>query len=133
MYDSLTINDGTGLDGFNSNSLSGTKRVLLTFQTQTYSPWNIAGFRFGPYFTYGIGMIGNNQIGLKKNSLYSQLGVGLLIKNENLVFNTFQISLAFYPKIPGIGQDIFKMNAFNTNDFGLRDFEFNKPEISVFR
>ena len=56
-YDSLTINDGYGLDGFNSTALSGTNRFLLTLQTQSYAPWNIFGFRLGPYLTYSLGML----------------------------------------------------------------------------
>ncbi len=48
-YDSLTLNEGYGLDGFNSSTLSGTSRLLFTLQTQSYAPWNFIGFRFGPF------------------------------------------------------------------------------------
>ncbi len=128
-YDSLTLNDGYGLDGFNSPALSGTKRLLFTLQTQSYAPWNLIGFHFGPFLICSLGMIGDTENGLKKSKVYSQLGLGVLIKNENLVFKSFQISIAFYPLIPGIGQDVFKMNSFRTTDFGFRDFEIEKPSI----
>jgi hypothetical protein len=59
--------------------------------------------------------------------VYSKIGIGVLIKNENLVFNTFQISLSLYPIIPDVGKNIFKMNSFGTADFGFRDFEIVKP------
>jgi hypothetical protein len=133
VYDSLTLNDGYGLDGFNSSSLSGTKRMVLTFQTQTYAPWNLIGFHFGPFFTCSLGMIGDVVKGFKNSKLYSLFGLGVLIKNENLVFNTFQISISFYPIIPGKGFDILKMNSFSTSDFGFRDFEIGKPANTVFR
>jgi hypothetical protein len=126
-YDSLTLNDGHGIDGFNSTGLSGTNRLLFMLQTQSYSPWNFIGFHFGPFLVCSVGMLGDAISGFNNRKLYSQIGFGVLIKNENLVFNTFQISISFYPLIPGNGQDIYKMNSFSTTDFGFRDFEIGKP------
>ena len=131
-YDSLTLNDGYGLDGFRSPSLSGTNRLLLTLQTQSYAPWKIIGFRFGPFLVCSLGMLGDEVTGFIKNKVYSQIGLGVLIKNENLVFNRFQISISFYPSIPGIGQNIFKMNAYRTGDFGFRNFEIGKPATMIY-
>ncbi|MGD0581344.1 MAG: hypothetical protein ABR974_00210 [Bacteroidales bacterium] len=131
-YDSLTLNDGYGLDGFQSKVLSGTRRLLITFQTQSYSPWHLIGFHFGPFLVCSFGMLGNDVKGFKHSSVYSQVGVGILFKNENLVFNTFQISISFYPLIPGNGQDIFIMNSFRTSDFGFNDFVIGKPGVSIY-
>jgi len=83
--------------------------------------------------SYSLGMLGDEANGFKKSKIYSKIGVGILIKNENLVFNTFQISLSFYPIIPGRGNNIFKINSFSTADFGFRDFEIGKPGPVVFR
>ena len=132
-YDSLTINEGYGLDGFNSSALSGTNRILFTLQTQSYAPWNFIGFRFGPFLIYSLGMLGDASTRFKNSKVYSQIGLGVLIKNENLVLNTFQISIAFYPTIPGMGQNVFKTNSFRTTDFGFRDFESGKPGIVAFQ
>lgn len=132
-YDSLTLNDGYGLDGFISPNLSGTTRLLFTLQTQSYAPWSLVGFRFGPYLIYSLGMIGDYIHPLKDSRVYSQLGLGVLIKNENLIFSTFQISVSFYPLIPGVGRDIFKLNSFSTTDFGFRDFEIEKPGVIIYR
>ncbi len=132
-YDTLTLNDGQGIKGFNSIGLSGTDRLLFMLQTQSYAPWNLIGFHFGPFLTCSLGMLGDAVKGFKNSKLYSQIGFGVLIKNENLIFNTFQISISFFPLIPGIGQDIFKMNSFSTTDFGFRDFEIGKPAIVMYR
>ena len=132
-YDSLTIKDGVGIDGFSSSGLTGTNRLLLTLQTQSYAPWNVAGFRFGPYLVYSVGMLGNAVTGFKNSRMYSQIGLGVLIKNDNLVFNVFQFSISYYPEIPGYGQDVLKLNSFKTTDFGLRDFVIEKPGSVVFQ
>lgn len=131
-YDTITLNDGYGLDGFNSRGYSGTKRLLLTLQTQSYAPWNLFGFHFGPFLVWSMGMLGNHS-GFKNSKLYTQLGFGILIKNENLVFNTFQISVSFYPVIPGNGYDILKLNSYRTTDFGFRDFQIGKPDVVMYR
>ena len=131
--DSLTLNDDYGLRGFRSGELTGTSRFLLTVQTQSYAPWDFIGFRFGPFLAFSAGMLGDDLMGFKSSRIYSQLGLGILIKNEHLVMNTFQVSVSFYPQIPGIGQNIFKLNSFSTGDFGFRDFEIGKPDVVVFR
>jgi hypothetical protein len=132
-YDTLTLNDGYGLDGFNSRGFSGTKRLLLTLQTQSYSPWNLLGFHFGPFLVCSMGILGDGVTGFKKHKLYSQFGLGVLIKNENLVFNTFQVSVSFYPVIPGYGYDVMKLNSYRTTDFGFRNFEIGKPDVVMYR
>ncbi|MDX9909211.1 MAG: hypothetical protein RBS23_07095, partial [Mariniphaga sp.] len=132
-YDSLTINNEYGLRGFNSPTLAGTSRLMLTSQTQLYAPWNFIGFNFGPYFTFSLGMLGDAEKGFRGSKVYSQIGLGVLIKNENLVMNTFQVSLSFYPVIPGRGSNVFKLNSFQTADFGFRDFEIGKPATVLFR
>lgn len=132
MDDSLTINDGFGLDGFNSSTLSGRNRFLLSFQTQSYAPWNVLGFKFGPFLRYSIGMLGDDKDRFTQSKVYSQIGFGFLIKNESLVFNTFQISISLYPSIPGVGNYVTKVNSFTTNDFGFSDFDLGKPTVIPF-
>ena len=132
-YDTLTLNYGRGIIGFNSVGLVGTNRLLFTLQTQSYAPWNLIGFHFGPFLVYSAGMLGDAVSGFKNRTLYSQIGFGVLIKNENLVFGTFQVSLSFFPSIPGNGQNIFKMNSFSSNDFGFRDFEIGEPSQVLYR
>ncbi len=72
-------------------------------------------------------MLSDAETGFKNSRVYSQISLGVLIKNENLIFNPFQISISFYPLIPGTGQNVFRMNSFKTTDFGFRDFEIGKP------
>ena len=133
VNDSLTLNDGYGIDGFNSNGLSGTSRLLVTFQTQSYTPWSLLGFHFGPFINYTLGLLGTESTGFKQSKIYSQLGLGVLVKNEHLVINTFQISIAFYPLIPGTGNNIVKMNSLKSTDFGLRDFDIGKPVVAPYQ
>ena len=123
--DKLTITGS--LPGYNSNTIVGSHRVLVTFQTQFYAPLSLWGFRFGPYFNCTLGMLGNEASGFKYNRLNSQFGVGVLIRNEYLIFKLFQISLAFYPHYANLGDNIFKLNPYRASTFGFRDFDLQKP------
>ncbi|TDE30514.1 hypothetical protein E0I61_05850 [Flavobacterium ranwuense] len=130
--DQLNINENYGIHGFNSADY-GTEKAILTLQTQAYAPWNLWGFRLNPYFNYSIAMLGNPEKGLLENKAYSKIGIGLIINNDFLVFSSFQISLSYYPSIPGNGENIFKTNAFETTDFGFQDFELGKPRTVIFK
>jgi len=132
-YDRLTLNDGYGINGFNSGVLSGTRRLLFVIQTQSYAPWNLLGFRFGPYLNFSFGMLGNKASGFSHNRLYPQFGLGVLIRNDYLVIKNIQLSFAFYPSIPGNGNNVFKANPFRTTDFGFPDFVLGKPDVVEFR
>lgn len=125
--DSLFFHESSGLGGFKNATVSGTRRVILSLQTQSYAPWNFIGFSFGPFMTYSLGLLGNTEDWFRRSKFYSQIGVGVLIKNENLILNTFQLSISYYPMIPGLGQNVVQMNAFKTSDFGFSDFSTGKP------
>ena len=125
--DEITINESNGIQGFNAPELYGTKKFLVGFQTQGYSPWNFWGFRFNPYFSYTAAFLGNSENGFSKSKLFSQIGAGFIISNDYLVFSSFQLSIAYYPNIPGNGENIFKTNAFSTDDFGFQNFDVGKP------
>lgn len=131
--DKITINNAYGIPGFSAPETFGIHKILLSLQTQTYSPWNWIGFNFGPYLVYSVGMLGTSEAGFGKSRLYSLLGLGVLVKNNYLVFKTFQLSISFYPIIPGKGNNVTKYNAYRTTDFGFRDFEIAKPSTVIYQ
>ena len=130
--DQLTINEEYGIKGFKS-AIYGNQKAMLTFQTQTYSPWKVFGFRLNPYFNYTIAMLGDNETRITNSQVFSKIGIGFLITNDYLVFRTFQISLAYYPTIPGNGNNVLKTNALETSDFGFQDFGLGKPRTVIYK
>jgi hypothetical protein len=130
--DRLNFNDTNGISGF-TTKIYGTKKCILTLQTQAYSPWKVAGFRVNPFFNYTLGMLGNSQIEIDNNKSYSKISVGVIINNDYLVFGTFQFSLSFYPSIPYQGENIYKTNTLESSDFGFQNFDIEKPIIVQYR
>ena len=133
ISDKITLNGDTGINGFNSQSLFGTKKLLINFQTQGYSPWKITGFRLNPYFRYTMGLIGDDNQAIFSSKLYSQIGVGFIISNDYLVFNNFQLSFAYYPNIPEVGNSLFKTNSFQNDDLQLLDYQIGQPTIVPYK
>lgn len=130
--DQISINGDYGIQGFNG-ALFGTNKMVLTFQTQSYAPKDIAGFRFNPFFNYTFAVLNTEVDGIKENKAFSRIGIGLLISNDYLVFSSFQISLSYYPTIPLQGDNIFKTNSFQTADFGFQSFELAKPRTILYK
>ena len=127
VYDNYyDLKNGAGISGFNSE-LMGTKKYVLALQSQFYSPWNLLGFRLNPYVKLSAAMLGEEGSPLFNNKVYSSVGIGVIIRNDYLTFSSFQFSFSFYPEIPGRGDNIFKTNAFQTDDFGFPSFELGKP------
>ncbi|OYQ37319.1 hypothetical protein CHU92_08465 [Flavobacterium cyanobacteriorum] len=133
ITDQLNLSGDTGIQGFDSPTLLGTKKATLTLQTQSYSPWNFFGFRLNPFANFTFGVLGDEQTKLYESKIYSKIGLGLLIYNDYLVFNSFQLSIAFYPSIPNVGENLFRTNTFQNTDITLPDFQVGKPVVVPYR
>lgn len=133
IKDRVSLSGEYGISGLDSPFLLGTQKLLLTLQTQSYSPWDLVGFRISPFANVTLGMIGDNENLLYKSNIYSKIGLGVLLTNDYLVFNGFQISIAYYPTIPGVGENLFKNNTFRNSDITLPDFQVGKPATVQYR
>ncbi len=131
-YEKLSFGEFYTPSSYNNFTLLGTNNMYFTFQSQFYAPFKFLGFRFAPFFVYSLGMIGQQENKLFDNRFYSKIGVGILINNLNLVFNTFQLSIAFYPVMPDGNTNVFGFNPFRTNNIGFDGFEVGRPSVIEF-
>lgn len=129
--DNLSL--GNVINGFDELRNPASRLMALALQTQSYAPWEIYGFRFGPYFFSSFGLLTYHEKAESGNRFYAALGLGMLIKNNYLLINTFQLSFTFYPFLPQKGYNIFNLNAYKTSDYGLNDFEISKPQVVEYR
>ena len=129
--DNLTL--GPHINGFERLRDPANHLLVLSLQTQSYAPWNIIGFRIGPYFFSSMGLLGNTDTGFRKSKIYSLLGLGILVKNDYLMFRTFQFSITFYPFLPERGYNVIRSNIYQTTDYGFQNFEISKPQVVEYR
>ena len=113
--------------------VQGTKKFVLTLQTQSYSPWNVLGFRINPFANLTLGVLSTQAKKFYESQVYGTLGVGVLIYNDYLIFNSFQLSFSFSPNLPGRGYNVFRTNTLQNNDIILPDFQVGKPDIVPYK
>jgi hemolysin activation/secretion protein len=96
----LTLRENDLIRGFTSKNAVGKQRLSIDleyvlFLRREFQRFNMAVFGFAD-----IGVIGSNKKLIFTENYYSGLGLGVRFHNENLVFKTFHLRLAFYPFHP---------------------------------
>ncbi len=127
INESINLDEPAGLYGFTNNVVSGRNKALLKLENVIYLPFNIIGFKFATIVFMGFGIV-DDSYSFIDNKLHQVYGLGLLIRNENLVFDNFQFSVGFYPVFNG-ERDIFKFNPVSFSNLQFNDFYLNKPGI----
>ena len=96
----LNFSKENGFSGFRNDSARGAHRLTLSLESVVFRPGNFYGFRFALFgFTDFSYLTRSNQLYSDGFSL-AALGFGIRIRNDNLVFNTLQIRIGFYPNPP---------------------------------
>lgn len=129
--DRLTLNenDSHGISGFYSRDVIGNKKWVSYLTMQTYSPYELWGFRISPFIQGTFGLI-SDRSSLFSGRLYTKIGAGVSFTNDYLIFSNFKLSLAWYNSIPGQGENLFKTNSVqHQNDFDMMDFSIGKPRL----
>lgn len=125
--DSLNINNYNGIRGLSHWQMYGNRRLVMSLENVCFMPFDVYGFRFTVFNFFDMGFVGRKKI-VFKNEFYSGLGLGMRIRNENLVFKTIQIRIAWYPKTPDnishIGYDIG-----TSRRLKLEGFEGKMPSV----
>ena len=127
-YSSVNLN-GDQLYGFSSNVVSGAHSEVLRFETVAYAPYQILGFRFAPVLLFGFGTIGGESEPLFSGRIYNAITLGILVRNENLLVKTFEVSLSFYPFVPEDNGAVLEVGSFNSFALNARNFAFTRPDV----
>jgi hypothetical protein len=95
----LDINDLDGIRGFKPDSLLGSKRLRLRTETVLFTPWKLLGFHLAPVANIDLAYLGQEyQPLIQKDNFYSGFAVAMRARNENLIFNTVEARVYYYPK-----------------------------------
>ncbi len=127
----IGLSEDPGLSGLSRDSLIGKKRLWLNFEAIAYTPINLLGFKFSFYCFLDLGFIGPSDKSILSNKLYVGIGPGIRIKNENLVFRTIQIRLAYFPIIHD-GSKHFDFSISGESSYEFNNFDFKHPSIIKF-
>jgi len=128
-YNFINLN-GSQLYGFQNSSLIGKCKGILNMETVVYMPYELFGFKLAPVLFLGFGKIGDDIQGFLNSKIYTAISLGLLVRNENLVFNTFEVSIGFYPYDGG--SEWYRLLPVSNYRLRVRDFALPKPEVLLF-
>jgi hypothetical protein len=89
-----------GIAGLYSPSLRGNEKLVLNLESVLFSPLRLLGFRFAFFASVDLGLIKTENLKFYESTPYTGLGLGVRIRNEQLVFDTFEIKFSIYPGMP---------------------------------
>jgi hypothetical protein len=128
----LVYNRENGFSGFRNDSIGDSQRLSLSLESVLFSPVNFYGFRFAVFGFADAGFLfGTNEF-VGSGDFLSAIGLGIRIRNDNLIFNTFQIRLGFFPNRP----EYSKINPLIVSGQQLLkpyNFEPGQPSVIPFR
>ncbi|MBE0649058.1 MAG: hypothetical protein IH596_14900 [Bacteroidales bacterium] len=131
-HDYYDLAEAAKIPSVNTDSLfDGSQVGFLSFSTVAYTPWYFYGFRFALQGTVWAGLSAPKDKSLWQSKLMTGIGVGLLFRNDNLIFPTLIISCFIYPTTPGV--PLIQFDLFETTNFEKKDFGPIAPYIQTMR
>ena len=114
-----------GITGFTSMSVRGHEKFIIKTESVMFRKKRFWGFQLAYFSFFDMGFIGNGKALVFSNNPYLSFGAGLRIRNDNLVFKTVQIRIAFLPNVPP-GMSFYNINI---KSKAAREFDDFYPEI----
>jgi len=97
-YAPLRINNAYGVRGFLSDSAYGDRRISVQLETEFYLKYKILGFKFAPFPYADVSLLTPIGKPISNSIMYPSLGGGIRARNENLIFETIELRLYYYPR-----------------------------------
>ena len=128
----LAVGDKYGIRGYRNDSIRTNERLSISLESVSFSPINLYGFKFVFFGFTDLVTVGKNMSYSGLDRLISEIGIGIRIRNDNLIFNTFQLRIAYFPSPP----EYSTMDYFNISGERLLkppDFSPGAPLIYPYR
>lgn len=127
--DALTLNNPFGLRYFSGDSVIGSQRVTLHSETSFFINYKLFGFKFAPFAFGDVSLLTpEHRTFFDRSSLYHGLGAGVRARNENLVFNTIEFRMAWFPRKTEQNQS-FKIFLDTGIQFRYRSVYVKAPDV----
>ena len=114
--------------GFLSDSAYGDRRVSLQLETEFYLRYKILGFKFAPFPYADLSLLTPEGKNIAKSVLYPSLGGGIRTRNENLIFETIELRMYYYPRTIG-GMKGFKIILNSNIRYRYNSNYVTKPDV----
>ena len=96
--EALRINSIFGIPQLNREQIKGGTRLSANWETVLYNNRVIWGFKSAPLFFGNFTYIRAVDIPILKGDIYTAIGSGMRIRNENLIFGTIELKGFYFPR-----------------------------------
>ena len=97
--ETLRLDKLKDIRGFPKTDIYGNKKLVFKSETVGFTNIYYYGFRLAFYGFCDVGFLGPSDNFIFQNPIQTGFGIGMRFRNENFVFNTFQIRLGYYPSL----------------------------------
>lgn len=130
--ENLKFINSNGLTGFSNDSITGTQRLDISLESVLFSPINSYGFRFAFFAFSDFSFLSGTTERLGNGYGLSSIGLGLRIRNDNLVLNTLQLRIGYFPHPPPYSR-ISPVNISGEQLLRPENFDPGVPSIIPYR
>ncbi len=95
----LDINDANGITNFRPDSLLGSTRINFRYESIVFTPWQFLGFHVATIARFDLAYLSKSVTALiDRSDIFTSFSGGFRIRNENLIFNTIETRIIYYPR-----------------------------------
>lgn len=125
--DYLYIED-EDIRGFSSDTLRGNQKLSLSLATTFFLPYIKKGFRISVSSHVDAGVLAQDGEALLRSKTYWGIGVGLNLRNDNVVIKNLSFRFTFFPTIPDDGRSVQAI--MSSGKWGrFYDYRVTKPQV----
>ena len=97
--EALLISSSYGIPQLNKERIYGGTRITSNWESVWYNSRSFYGFRTSPFAFGNITYLRTVGQPIDKGDIYSSIGSGMRIRNENLIFGTIELRAFYFPRI----------------------------------
>lgn len=125
--DYLYLED-TDIRGFTSDTLRGDQKLSVSLSTTFFLPYIKKGFRASFSTHVDAGVLAQEGNTLVRSKMYWGIGVGLNLRNDNVVIKNLSFRFTFYPTIPDDGRTVQAVLS-SSRRGKFYDYRVTKPQV----
>jgi hypothetical protein len=127
----ISLDESVSFTDVSEGVLTGQQRFAFSVNNVLYLPWEFYGFRFALFSFIDFGLVGDSNDAIFSETLYTSMGLGVGIKNANLVISAIEIRFTFFPRlIPDKKQ--FEMDFESASKLGFENYQIGAPGVISF-
>lgn len=129
--DLLNVNGDMGLRGF-ATEATGNKKLVINYENDIFVPLKLLNFKLAFITFADFALLSGKDELLFSSKLYQGYGVGFRIRNEHLIFPTFQLMFGYYPNDGERGGNRFEVFRQQSMFYHFNQFQISAPSVAQF-